>query len=64
MIDQAHHRGQLRRALVEAVGFHEAVEVATQITDSSNTLIIVTADHAHSLTINGKADGRNNILGT
>ena len=31
----------------------DAVEMATAMTNSSETLIVVTADHSHSLTISG-----------
>lgn len=40
-------------ALDETVELARAVETATKLTNSSETLIIVTADHAHTMTING-----------
>ncbi|XP_014093006.2 alkaline phosphatase [Bactrocera oleae] len=65
MIDQAHHRGTARRALSEALALNEAVDAAVQeMSDQlDETLIIVTADHSHSLTINGHAERGADILG-
>ncbi|XP_059487982.1 alkaline phosphatase 4-like [Neocloeon triangulifer] len=61
-IDHAHHDNYARLALTEAVRFNEAVAAAVQLTDSDNTLIVVTADHSHSLTMNGYPDRGNSIL--
>lgn len=78
MIDQAHHRGYAKRALNETLGFDEAIKEAlnmvkinqrrgkdTFIYDEikSDTLVIVTSDHAHSLSINGYPKRGNSILG-
>lgn len=40
-----------------------AVQLALEQTDQEDTLIIVTADHSHTLTINGYPKRGNNILG-
>lgn len=47
----------------EAYQLDLAVEVALAATDPSDTLIVVSADHSHTLTINGYPKRGNNILG-
>jgi alkaline phosphatase len=39
--------------LDETVEFHKAVEYARANVDSDETLIVVTADHSHTMTIGG-----------
>lgn len=63
-IDHAHHAGNAFRALHDTVELSRAVEVAQEMTSSLDTLIIVTADHSHSLTMGGYATRGNDILGT
>ncbi|MFN3523804.1 MAG: alkaline phosphatase [Phenylobacterium sp.] len=53
LIDKSHHVGRVRDALVETVEFAQAVAAAAEMTDPADTLIIVTADHSHGLTISG-----------
>lgn len=62
-IDHAHHGGNGFRALDEAVELSNAVRAAVSKVDPDETLIIVTADHSHTLTIAGYAGRGNNILG-
>jgi alkaline phosphatase len=62
-IDHAHHYGNAYRALVDAVAFSDAVRVADTMTSSSDTLILVTADHSHTLTFAGYPVRGNPILG-
>ena len=62
-IDHAHHAGNAYRALVDAIAFADAVGVAAAATDVGNTLILVTADHSHTLTISGYPARGNPILG-
>jgi len=62
-IDHAHHAGNAARALEEADQFDQAVQVALDMTNADDTLIIVTADHSHTLTISGYAKRGNPILG-
>ncbi|XP_037935427.1 alkaline phosphatase-like [Teleopsis dalmanni] len=66
LIDQAHHRGTARKALSEVLALNDAVNATIQAMKSQmdDTLIIVTSDHAHSLTINGHPDKGADILGT
>lgn len=62
-IDHGHHAGNAYRALTDAIAMAEAVAVADRMTDVADTLIIVTADHSHTLTIAGYPARGNPILG-
>jgi alkaline phosphatase len=62
-IDHAHHAGNAHRALTDTIALAEAVAVAKEMTDDRDTLIIVTADHSHVLTIAGYPSRGNPILG-
>jgi len=62
-IDHGHHAGNAYRALTDAIAFTEAVAVADRLTDAKDTLIIVTADHSHTMFIEGYAARGNPILG-
>ena len=61
-IDHAHHVGNARRALIDTIALSEAVAVAAARTDAADTLIVVTADHSHTLTIAGYPVRGNPIL--
>jgi alkaline phosphatase len=62
-IDHGHHAGNAYRALTDTIAFAEAVAVAVAATSVEDTLIIVTADHSHTLTINGYPAKGNPIFG-
>ncbi len=62
-IDHGHHAGNAQRALSETIEFANAVKVALEMTNPSDTLIVVTADHSHTLTISGYPRRGNPILG-
>jgi alkaline phosphatase len=62
-IDHGHHAGNAYRALTDTIAMAEAVKVAQQLTNDEDTLIIVTADHGHTLTIAGYPSRGNPILG-
>lgn len=62
-VDHAHHGGNAYRAMMDGVAFVDAVQVATQMTNLEDTLIIVTADHSHTLVMQGYAQRGNPILG-
>ena len=62
-IDHAHHAGNAYRALTDTIAMAEAVKVAREMTNDEDTLIIVTADHSHTLTIAGYPSRGNPILG-
>ena len=62
-IDLAHHANNPYRALTDTIEFANAVHVAARKTDRRETLIIVTADHDHTLVMGGYAKRGNPILG-
>lgn len=62
-IDHGLHYGQPRRALEELLAMEEAVAATIDMVDLEETLIVVTADHSHVMTINGYPTRGNNILG-
>lgn len=62
-IDHAHHDTKARRALAETLEFESAIKRATEMTDAEETLMIVTADHSHVMTIQGYPVRGRNILG-
>ena len=62
-IDHAHHGGNAFRALTDTIELSNAVRLAMRRTRQDDTLIIVTADHSHSLTLSGSATRGNPILG-
>jgi alkaline phosphatase len=62
-IDHAHHANNAYRALTETIELARAVEAAQALTSSSDTLIIVTADHGHPLTLSGRPRRGSPILG-
>ncbi len=61
-VDHAHHAGNAYRALTEAIELSRAVQRAVNMT-GDDTLIIVTADHSHTLTMSGYPTRGNDILG-
>jgi alkaline phosphatase len=61
-IDHANHNGNAFRALDETIALSDAVRTAVQ-TAPPDTLIIVTADHSHSLNFVGYPVRGNPILG-
>lgn len=62
-IDHAHHAGNAYGALTDTIEMAKAVQVADDLTDDKDTLIIVTADHSHTFTIAGYPVRGNPILG-
>jgi alkaline phosphatase len=62
-IDHAHHAGNAYRALHETIEFANAVRVALELTKSTDTLVVVTADHGHVFDIGGWPARGNPILG-
>jgi alkaline phosphatase len=58
-----HHDTKAHLALDEAVEFAKAIQTAADLTDEEDTLIVVTADHAHTMTISGYPIRGNEILG-
>ncbi|MFI8718542.1 alkaline phosphatase [Stenotrophomonas sp. NPDC077464] len=62
-IDHANHSGNAYRALSDTVALSDAVRAAADATSDQDTLIIVTADHSHTLNFVGYPARGNPILG-
>jgi len=62
-IDHAHHAGSAHGALHETIELSNAVQAALDLTNPTETLILVTADHGHVFTIAGHPKRGNPILG-
>lgn len=53
LIDWAHHDSQARIAIDETAEFAKAIQMARDKLSEEDTLIVVTSDHAHTLSISG-----------
>lgn len=62
-IDHAHHDGNARRALEDAIALDNAVRTVLDMVDLQDTLVVVTSDHSHAFTISGYPARENPILG-
>lgn len=62
-IDKWHHRNNAYRALTDVDELSKAVAAATALTSDKDTLILVTADHSHGLTLSGGSAIGQPILG-
>jgi alkaline phosphatase len=62
-IDHASHESNAYRTLSDGAALNEAVKAVLRKVDLDETLIIVTGDHSHTLTIAGYAKRGNPILG-
>ncbi|GAB3314402.1 alkaline phosphatase [Luteimonas notoginsengisoli] len=62
-IDMANHYGNAFRALDDTIAMSHAVQAAIEATSADDTLILVTADHSHSLNFVGYPVRGNPILG-
>ncbi|XP_047520252.1 membrane-bound alkaline phosphatase-like [Pieris napi] len=63
-IDHAHHGNNAELALDETIELSAAVSRAAELLDETDSLLVVTADHAHVMSFNGYAARGRNILGT
>lgn len=54
-IDTAHHDNKAKLALDETAQLSEAVALARSLTNEEDTLIVVAADHSHTMSISGYA---------
>lgn len=61
--DHGHHDSSAKAALHDMVAFDEAVQKAVDMTSDDDTMIIVTADHSHTMSFGGYADRGNPIFG-
>ncbi len=62
-VDHAHHAGNAYRALEDVAAFDAAIAAALEKTTPEETLIIVTADHGHTMALQGYPQRGNPILG-
>ncbi len=62
-IDHALHGTNAKRALEDTIAFDNAIKAALAKVDLSNTLIVVTADHDHTMAFNGYSHLGNDVLG-
>ncbi len=62
-IDHAHHEGNAFRALTDTIELSNAVREASRKVNFEETMIVVTADHSHTLVIGGYPARGNNIMG-
>lgn len=62
-IDHGHHSAQAIKALDETIEFSNAIKRAVEMTNRDDTLIIVTSDHAHTMSMSGYPDRGNPIAG-
>ncbi len=62
-IDHAHHGTRAALAVNETVALSDAVNMAMRMTDSRETLLVVTADHSHVMTLAGYSSIDSDILG-
>lgn len=68
-IDHALHGNNAKRVLDDAIAFDDAIKAALDEMQKrdpglANTLIVITADHDHTLAFNGYGKRGSNILGT
>lgn len=63
LIDVAHHNLFAKVALDETVEFSKAVQRAVDMTSEDDTLIVVTADHSHVMSMSGYPERNNPITG-
>jgi alkaline phosphatase len=63
LIDHGHHGNKAREALDETLQLDRAVAAALELVDLAETLVVVTADHSHAMTINGYPDRGDDIFG-
>ncbi len=66
-IDHALHDSNAKRAMVETIAFDDAIKAVIERMkvldpDLRNTLIVITADHDHTITMNGYSKRGNPIL--
>lgn len=62
-IDHGHHETRVGYALDEMLEFDAAVETVLKMTDPKETLVVVTADHSHTLSMAGYSRRGTPIMG-
>ncbi|XP_005176705.2 membrane-bound alkaline phosphatase [Musca domestica] len=61
-IDMAHHSSKAHKSLEDTEEFSRAIELARNMTSEEDTLIVVTSDHSHTMSLNGYPYRRQNIF--
>ncbi|XP_044727874.1 membrane-bound alkaline phosphatase-like [Chrysoperla carnea] len=61
-IDHGHHETRAHKALDETVQLSDAIRKAVELIDLDDTLVVVTSDHAHTMSFAGYADRGGDIL--
>lgn len=54
-IDHGHHKNEAKYAIDEAAEFSKAIEATLKVVNLTETLIVVTADHGHVMSLGGYA---------
>jgi alkaline phosphatase len=62
-IDMAHHENQPLKSLEDTREFARAIDVARQMTNEANTLIVVSSDHSHAFTFSGYTNRGQDVVG-
>ncbi|XP_037944017.1 membrane-bound alkaline phosphatase [Teleopsis dalmanni] len=62
-IDHAHHKTLAMKALDETAEFAKAIDYAREHTSIDDTLIVVTSDHSHTMSVAGYSSRKNDIFG-
>ena len=62
-IDHGLHANKAQLSLGEVVMFDDTIRTVMEMINTDETLVVVTADHSHSLTINGYPKRGNDIFG-
>ena len=62
-IDHAHHNNNAYKALDETLMLSKAVTKAEELTNKTDTLLVVTGDHSHSFAFSGYPYMGHDILG-
>ena len=62
-VDHGHHAGNAARALGDMIAFDEAVAAVLDSVSLADTLVLVTSDHGHTMTIQGYPMRGNPVLG-
>lgn len=60
----AHHENRARLALDETLQLHYAVENVIELASLTDTLVIVTSDHSHTMSIGGYPVNKIHIFGS
>ena len=62
-INHALHANHAKRALADTIAFDDAIKIAIDKADLARTLIVVTSDHDHTMTLIGGSRRGSDVLG-